>query len=315
MKKFLVTSLLALSTAAIAQGPVADVPLITNGEIRTTSRDFEAFMLRIPEAQRAEFRASMERITKAVELVYTNRVLAEEAKKAGLDKDPYIAQRAQQIVEAYYAQVWQEHYQKNLKAPDMTLRAEELYKLNRERFRDPERLDAEHILISLQGRTQEQALARAREARAKWEAGESFAQMAALYTDDPNFKKSKGLFEQVAATEIEKPIADIAFALTKPGEISQPVVAGGAVHLVKLKRKIPAKQRTFAEVKDLIIAGEKDKWLGFETDRRVGELKNTPQTKVYEPNIGSLFRDIDREAIDRKHREQAEAAAKGAAPR
>ncbi|HRE13425.1 MAG TPA: peptidylprolyl isomerase, partial [Usitatibacteraceae bacterium] len=124
-----------------------------------------------------------------------------------------------------------------------------------------------------------------------------------------------GLFEQVAATEIEKPIADIAFALTKPGEISQPVVAGGAVHLVKLKRKIPAKQRTFAEVKDLIIAGEKDKWLGFETDRRVGELKNTPQTKVYEPNIGSLFRDIDREAIDRKHREQAEAAAKGAAPR
>ncbi|HRE13426.1 MAG TPA: peptidylprolyl isomerase, partial [Usitatibacteraceae bacterium] len=183
MKKFLVTSLLALSTAAIAQGPVADVPLITNGEIRTTSRDFEAFMLRIPEAQRAEFRASMERITKAVELVYTNRVLAEEAKKAGLDKDPYIAQRAQQIVEAYYAQVWQEHYQKNLKAPDMTLRAEELYKLNRERFRDPERLDAEHILISLQGRTQEQALARAREARAKWEAGESFAQMAALYTD------------------------------------------------------------------------------------------------------------------------------------
>jgi peptidyl-prolyl cis-trans isomerase C len=315
MKKFLVTSLLTLSTAAIAQGPVADVPLITNGDIRTTSRDFEAFMLRIPEAQRAEFRASMERITKAVELVYTNRVLAEEAKKAGLDKDPYIAQRAQQIVEAYYAQVWQDHYQKNLKAPDMTLRAEELYKLNRERFRDPERLDAEHILISLQGRTQEQALARAREARAKWEAGESFAQMAALYTDDPNFKKSKGLFEQVAATEIEKPIADIAFALTKPGEISQPVVAGGAVHLVKLKRKIPAKQRTFAEVKDLIIAGEKDKWLGFETDRRVGELKNTPQTKVYEPNIGSLFRDIDREAIDRKHREQAEAAAKGAAPR
>lgn len=315
MKKLLLSSLFALSTTAFAQGPVADVPLITNGDIRTTSRDFEAFMLRIPEAQRAEFRASMERITKAVELVYTNRVLAEEAKKAGLDKDPYIAQRAQQIVEAYYAQVWQEHYQKNLKAPDMTLRAEELYKLNRERFRDPERLDAEHILISLQGRTQEQALARAREARAKWEAGESFAQMAALYTDDPNFKKSKGLFEQVAATEIEKPIADIAFALTKPGEISQPVVAGGAVHLVKLKRKIPAKQRTFAEVKDLIIAGEKDKWLGFETDRRVGELKNTPQTKVYEPNIGSLFRDIDREAIDRKHREQAEAAAKGAAPR
>ena len=315
MKKSLAVILSALSFAAVAQGTAPDVPLIVNGPVRTTAADFEAFMLRVPEAQRGEFRASMERITKAVELVYTNRVLAEEAKKAGLDKDPAIALRAQQIVEAYYAQVWQDHYQKGLKAPDLTLRAEELYKLNRERFREPERIDAEHILVSLQGRTQEQALARAREARAKWEAGESFAQMAALYTDDPNFKKTKGLFEQVAATEIEKPIADIAFALAKPGDISQPVVAGGAVHLVKLKKKTPAKQRTFAEVKELLVAAERDKWLGFETDRRVGELKNTPQTKVYEPNIGSLFRDIDRAEIDRKHREQAEAAAKGAAPR
>jgi len=265
-------------------------PLITRGDTQVTADDFEAFLLRIPEPQRPEFRASLERVTRAVELLYTNRTLADEARRKGYDKDPLIALRARQLEEGFLAQVWQSRRQAEVASPDMVERARDIYRLNPDRFREPERFTGEYLQISLVGRTREMAMARAREAREKWLAGEPFAQIAARYNEDELFSKTRGRFQEVAPRDLEKLISEAAFALSKPGEISQPVESGAALHMVRLERKTPSRLRPFEEVKDALIADEVSRFKGLETDRLIGELKNTSQTEIHEANILELVK-------------------------
>lgn len=267
-------------------------PLITNGEVDVVAADFEAFLLRVPEGQRAEFRASLDRVTKAVELLYTNRILANEARRLGYDKDPVVALRAKQLEEGFLAQVWQSRHQDAISSPDMVARARELYTLQPERFREPERLTGEYLQISLIGRSREAAIARAQEARGKLLAGEPFSEVASLFSDDRNLAKNRGRIEQAAARDLEKPIAEAAFGLSKPGDITQPVEAGAALHVVRLVSKTPARIRSFEEVKDGLIAAEVSQFKGVETDRRIGELKNTSDTKVHDANILRLVKEM-----------------------
>jgi parvulin-like peptidyl-prolyl isomerase len=302
MKTAFLAACLLCAATSWAQAPAK--PLITNGPVSITSDDFEAYLLRVPEEHRSMVRASMENITKILEGIYTNRVLAEEAKKVGLDKDPKYRLRMQQLEEAFLAQAWADYYAKSLKVPDLAARAEEMYKLDKTPFTEPERANGRHIVISLLGRTREMAIARANEVIAKAKGGESFEALAREYTDDPNFGQTKGRLEEVTAKVLEKPFADALFAL-KPGEISQPVETKTAVHVIWLDGKIPSRVKPFAEVKEALIEAERDKYRNITTDRRIGELKNTSQTQIHEANIRGLVVDIDRAAIERAIKEHA----------
>ncbi len=305
MKLHAIAICLLLAANSWAQAP-ASKPLITNGPVEVTSDDFEAFLLRVPEGYREEVRASRERIDKAVEGVYTNRVLAEEVKKAGLDQDPRYRLRMKQLSGAFLAQAWMDYYAKSLKTPDFAARAEEVYRLDKARFTEPERANGRHILISLQGRTREMALARAQEVLSKARAGESFLALAREYTDDPNFSKTDGRLDEVAAKDLEKPFADLLFSL-KPGTFGGPVETKGAVHVIWLDGKIPSRVRPFAEVKEALMESEREKFRNLSTDISIGELKNTRQTKIDQENLQGLVVDIDRAAIDRAHLKPAPA--------
>jgi peptidyl-prolyl cis-trans isomerase C len=275
-----------LAATAWAQAP-KDIPLITNGSVTVTSEDFDAFLLRAPEEHRPEIRASFERIGKAVDIVYTNRVVAEDAKRLGLDKDPLVKLRMQQILEGYLAQRWIENYRKTAKTPDLTARAEEIYKLNKQRFFEPDRIIGTHVLINLNGRTREAARALAEEIRAKAVAGADFEELATTYAADDRARRAKGRLA-AALKDLEPPIADAIRALKGPGDITPVVEAPEGFHLVKLSKRFPARQRPFDEVKDGIIAEERDRLVNLDADRRIGELKNNAQTKVYEKNINAL---------------------------
>lgn len=302
MKIVALTPFLLAACLSWAQAPApAGKPLITNGPITVTSEDYEAFLLRAPEDVRPELRASVERVGKALETVYTNRVLAEAAKKAGLDKDPRVQLRIKQIVEGYLAQLWMNEYPKTLVMPDFLARAQEVYRLDKAKFSEPARVNATYVLISLQGRTREMARARAEEVIAKARAGDNFAALAKNYTDDPNFDKNGGRFEEVAAKDLEKAIADAVFAAS-PGSIVGPIEAGNAVHVVRVESFLPARVKPFEEVKDALVAAEREKFANLSTDRRANELKNSAQTRVYDENILGLVVEMDREAVDRAHR-------------
>ncbi len=291
MKIPLLLPLLVASATSWAQVP-KDAPLVTNGAVTVTAEDFEAFLLRAPEKHRPEIRASYERIGKAVDLVYTNRILAEEAKRQGLDKDPLIELRRKQLDEAYLAQLWVEKYRETAQVPDLTARAEEIYRLNKDKFRDPERAEARHVLVTLRGRTREDALARATEVYRKAIAGEDFIELVKQYSEDPRALRDYGRLRVATAAELEKPFADALFALKKPGDIVGPIETRAGFHIIRLEKRFPGGQRPFEAVKGGIIEEERNRLVGEAADRRIDELKNNQNRKVYENNINALHKDM-----------------------
>jgi len=272
---------------AVAQLP-PETPLITNGAVTVTAADFEAFLLRVPEENRLEVRASSERIGKSVESVYTNRVLAEEARKLGLDQDASIRLRVKQIEESYLAFLWSERYAKEMKIPDLSARAEELYRLNKEQFREPERFNGSYLIVSTKGRTNEAALALATDLRKRAMSGEKFEDLVREYTDDPTYSRRKGRITRATAKDLEPPVAEAAFALKSPGEITPPVMGKAGYLLVQMQSRIPARTRPFEEVREAIIEQERERLAREATERRIGELKNNERTKVYDDNINKL---------------------------
>lgn len=285
-----------LAAPALAQ-PTENPPLIRNGPVTVTAEDFKAFLLRVPEENRAEFVASVEKIGKAVELVYSNRVLANEAKKLGLDKSPEIQLRMKQIQESYLAQLWTENYRRTADVPDLTARAEELYKVHKDRYSEPARFSGKYILLQMKNRTRDEALSYARELLELIRKGARFDDLMAQFTEDPIYGRTLGRFNRLTAKDVEKPIADAVFALNSPGDVTPPVETKDAVFLVQLENKSPARVIPFSEVKNDLIEQEKSRYLADATDRRIGELKNTGQTTVYSDNIAALKVDIPRDKL------------------
>ena len=94
----LVAAVLAIAASAHAFGAPAEKPapddvLLENGPAKVTVRDFDAAMTRFPENLRDEARAYPSVIMRNLDALFVNRVAAQKAVEAGLDKDPLVRQR------------------------------------------------------------------------------------------------------------------------------------------------------------------------------------------------------------------------------
>ncbi|MBI4793314.1 MAG: peptidylprolyl isomerase [Deltaproteobacteria bacterium] len=112
-------------------------------------------------------------------------------------------------------------------------------------FEQGEQVQAQHILIRLDADagTEEQEKARKSIAmiQERLKKGESFADLAAQYSEDPGSKNKGGNLGYFGRGQLVKEFEDACFA-AKPGEISAPIRTGFGWHLVQvLDRKAPEK--------------------------------------------------------------------------
>ena len=103
-----------------------------------------------------------------------------------------------------------------------------------------------HILIALQGRTKDAALARAKEVRDKLEKGGDFTALAKEYSDDPGSKDKGGLYENVDVMNWVPGFKEAAATLPI-NEISQPVETTYGYHIIKVESRTT---KALADVKD-----------------------------------------------------------------
>ena len=122
------------------------------------------------------------------------------------------------------------------------------YNLHSEIYTVPEKREISHILL-----TGDDAVEKAKEVKAKLDAGADFAELAKQYSQDPSSAQNGGRLPAFASTNQDKSIANATFALVKPGDVSDPVQSDFGVHIIKLNTIIPATSKTFSESKDDVI--------------------------------------------------------------
>jgi peptidyl-prolyl cis-trans isomerase D len=137
----------------------------------------------------------------------------------------------------------------------------EFYELEKdERFTEPERLRARHILVRLPPGADEAAKTAARtkadDLLAKLKAGGDFAALAKKSSEDPTTASKGGDLGTFARGKIETPFEDAAFAL-EPGQLSDLVETPRGFHIIKLEERLPAGARPLDAVRDEITAALK----------------------------------------------------------
>lgn len=105
---------------------------------------------------------------------------------------------------------------------------------------EPAKVSVKHVLVKYAGakraapsvtRTREEACLRAEEARAKLEAGASFAEIVTAYSEEPGAASREGAIGAVARGDVVPPFADAAFEL-QIGQASHVVETDFGFHVI-----------------------------------------------------------------------------------
>ena len=190
---------------------------------------------------------SVERKKEFLDNLVRFEVLAKEAERKGLDKDPEVVRTMKQVM---IQKLLKDEFDK-LTLKDITdADCKKYFDAHPEEFNKPEEARASMILVK-DAATAKKVLA---DARMKGVDNQGFRNLVAEYSIDQVTKDRGGDLRYFDATskEVPKEIVDATFKLQNVGDNSEPVKTTGGVALLKLTGRRKALNRTFDEVKEQI---------------------------------------------------------------
>jgi peptidyl-prolyl cis-trans isomerase C len=231
---------LALSAQQAAPAADADPVVLTVGSEKITRSMFEQILSTFNEQQRAQLQTPEAR-RRLAEQIAELKVMAQEGRARKLDISPVVQARivlqAEQILASA---VYQEMVA--VAPSDESLKA--FYEQHKNEW---EEAKGRHILIRMQGSrvparegqqelNEEQALAKARDIRAKLAAGGDFAALAAAESDDRGSGENGGQLGSFKRGEMVPAFDDAAFAVPV-GQVSEPVKTEYGYHLILIDER------------------------------------------------------------------------------
>ena len=285
----------ALATQGIPPG----APLVTDGPVVVDRTDFDAMLLAIPPENRVEVRTNPEHISTLIDSAFVSRKLAAKAREAGLDRDPAVQRRIQQLQERFLGELYLTSLEKE-PTPDLEARARELYLAEKSKYVVPEEVHVEQVLVSLHGRTVEMARERAQKAYEEAKSGkEEFLASALRYSDEePGDNRPRGDLGWSQPAKFVDPVRE-AIAKMKKGDISPPVQSKFGFHVLKLVDRKTERQLSFDEVKGRIITAERERLAADRKRAVVREIRSSPTAVVNKENVDALVMHIDPQVIKR----------------
>lgn len=172
-------------------------------------------------------------------------VFANEARKAGLDKDPEVLKRLHETTTVVLARAF---FERNVtgKAEVPDADAMKVYEQNKVNYLAPAQIKVEQILVKDK--------AKADEVLARLKKGEDFAELAKKESKDP-MSAAKGGDLGWKGVDSFDPNFIKAVETLKKGELSQPVQTRLGFHIVRLLDRKEPRTLTFDEVKNPIKEG------------------------------------------------------------
>jgi peptidyl-prolyl cis-trans isomerase C len=166
--------------------------------------------------------------------------------------------------------------------------AEDFYKKNPDKFKEPERIRASHILLALpQDAKPEVVQEKEKAAQAVLERvkkGEDFAKVAEEVSDDPSDKQNKGDLDFFSRDQMVPEFADAAFKLKQDEVSSAPVRSQFGYHIIKQTGRKEAETIAFEKAKPQLIAYLKNQKRQVEIKKVVGEMREKADVKINLPD-------------------------------
>lgn len=273
-----------------APGPAAQTqadlaaPLATVDDVTITVGEFQEQLNRQSPYVRARYTA-LEEKKNFLDSLVSFEVMAKEAQRRGLDKDPEVVRTMKQVM---IQKLIKEEFSEKItpeSIPEEELRA--FYKQHESEYRRPAQVRAAAIVVK------DKALAEQLSKQGKSEENKSptgFRDMVTKHSIDEATKNSGGdlgYFEK-DTTELPKPVVEAAFALEN-NKVSDPIpVEGGRFYVIKVTGTRKAMEKTFEEVKSqLVNRVYRDKRVESQKEFVEG-LKQKAKITVNEDNLNKV---------------------------
>lgn len=255
----------ALQAQQAARNPECTDPqviLACQGNAVLTQATVNGAFSRIPDDARLEFIRDGAMVDKMVKDLLQLELLALDADANGYSQDALVQQRVLLAARKELADAWMQEIDRRAPEVDFTVIAHEEYLANPVEFTIPATVDVTHILISTNTRTLGEAQEIAIEVSSQLAKDPTrFDALVLQYSDDPGKLKNGGKYKGMTYEQLVKPFAEAAFAMQKPGDISQPVETEYGVHLIRLDSKATAQLQPWEKVEADAVKQAKVKYL------------------------------------------------------
>ena len=245
---------ICLITSAAMQAADDETVFYSTADFAVTGFDLRMYLRNAPPAV-AGTSGSRARNLQALSDIYALRTLGLDAAQSDLvsaEEADWIANYAvtMERINRYLAAETEARMLKT----DWQAEAREHYLVNRQDYVEKESVTIRTLLIRTRDRSEEDAVKQARALLTDELPKLGFEALVRTYTEDGAAKELGGLMTDVHRGETVGPFEAAAFALTTPGDISEPVISKFGVHLIQLIERKEAKQKSFDEAADEIIS-------------------------------------------------------------
>lgn len=185
----------------------------------------------------------------------TRRALMLEAKTSGIESDPAIQKQITEYKERLILQkLMQQNIEKDPQISDEDIK--KYFEAHPEEFKESEQVRARHILVKTEaGATEAQkaeAKKKAQSLLARAKKGEDFEKLARENSQDPGSASRGGDLGFFPRGRMAKAFEDTAFALKKPGQLSDVVETQFGYHVIQYVDRQTSKEKSFDEAKEQI---------------------------------------------------------------
>lgn len=204
------------------------------------------------------------------------RLLALEGAKAKLDQAPEFQAAMERVRAQMLARA---EVQELIKTVSVTEEeARKFYDANPERFTQPERVHARHILLSDDVTSADQIA----KVQADLKAGVPFDELAKSVSLCPSAPQGGDLGEFQRGQMVPE-FEAAAFALKEPGDISEPVKTAFGWHIIKLEGRVPAELVPFENVKAQLLQELEGEKVSELLRAKTEELRKEYKVEILEP--------------------------------
>jgi peptidyl-prolyl cis-trans isomerase C len=262
----------------------------TVGDKSITTDDFNEILKRIPPFNRKRYATKagkMELLDKLIE----EELFYQEAMRKGLDKDKEYTSRMEQIRRGILASmVKKDLYEADIPVTDAEIK--DYFDKNTDKFQTPESVKVKLILVRSAKAGDDKANAEAKAkidaAYKKLKAGVPWEKVVDEYSDDRASKKKDGELPDVRKGLRGDEFDNVAFAMSKKGEISPPFSDKRGWNIIQFEEKTPAKTKDFEEVKKTIERRLKQDKQKDKMDATMKQLREKAAVKVNDDVLDAI---------------------------
>ena len=227
---------------------------------------------------------SLDRRKDLLHNIIRRELLAEEAGRRGLDKDPDVQRTMKQVmIQKLLAKV----YKERVEAKGVT--DQELQKFYQDHFKEynkPEQVRISVVLVADKA-TADKVLAEANKAKGNMR---TWRELVRKYSKDKASKIRGGdlRYFDAKTTRVAKPLVEAAFKLAKPGQITGPIKTDKGWYVIRLTHRRKAFKRTLDEVKDQITQRILRQKRSAAIKAFIEELRKKAKIKINDQELASL---------------------------